>query len=380
MKDFFLSHASEDKVLVKEVCAALESLRLSCWLDNAEILPGDSITRKVFDGLKDSKYVILFLSSNFLKKNWPRAELETIVARQIREGSKRVIPFLLNISHTDLVEEYPFFEGIFCGDGTDTSKMLQQLRSLSERDGSNTIAQHSKQEPSTEDYSTHEKDHIFDFEKIDVFAGLSEVNRIRETFSVSYHRAPSDLQVKIVEYAPGSYYGFCNYGFWGPSQATPYRSMHPQTSVEGALNDAVQGIRAFDSSEFPNELVFWVSEKDEIVDGNGRLISMEEAHARREKNTQEFKRVPWTQTTISGGPWWLVSKNFTEKRFSIDGPIEDDTDYIRRCNEIQKTGVDFRIETIEVSRMSEQKILDYFRTEYEMQLVTSESLYGKRAK
>lgn len=103
-KDFFLSHASEDKALVREVNEVLINDGFSCWFDEAEILPGDSLIDKVFsEGFKKSQFVILFISSKFLSKEWPQIELETVIARQIRTKEKRIIPYLIDVSFSQLV-------------------------------------------------------------------------------------------------------------------------------------------------------------------------------------------------------------------------------------------------------------------------------------
>ena len=47
MRDFFLSHASEDKELVRRVYDHLRIQEFTCWFDEAEILPGDSFVDKV---------------------------------------------------------------------------------------------------------------------------------------------------------------------------------------------------------------------------------------------------------------------------------------------------------------------------------------------
>lgn len=93
--DFFLSHASEDKEIVRKVYEGLKN-EYKCWFDEAEILPGDDIVDQVFrNGLLQSKYVILFLSHNFLNKEWPKEELKRAIARQLNKKDQRVIPYLL---------------------------------------------------------------------------------------------------------------------------------------------------------------------------------------------------------------------------------------------------------------------------------------------
>lgn len=68
----------------------------------------------------------------------------------------------------------------------------------------------------------------FDFGKIKQSPEIVEVNRLAETFYVSYHRAPKDMKVDIIEYDNNCFYGKCNYKIWGPDQGSPYNSSHPK--------------------------------------------------------------------------------------------------------------------------------------------------------
>lgn len=379
MNDFFLSHASEDKPLVKEVYATLKAKGRSCWFDQAEILPGDSLVEKVFiDGLKNCRFVILFLSKSFLTKEWPKAELETVIARQIRENKKSIVPFLIDISHSELVSEYPYFESIFCGNASeDFDLMITQLDNLLNRESNFSAAPKAPSLEAKTVPAPIRTESQFSFDGIVDFPEIREVSRLVESIFVFYHRAPNDLKVDVIEFAPGDYYGLCNYGFWGPEQATPYKSMHPQTTVNNALNDALRGIHAFDSADYPNELVFWVGDDNRILDGNGQETKLDEAHNRRNSNIKSFRKTKWTNTTMHGGPWWLISKNFSTKEFAVIGPIDDDRPYIAQCMEFQENGIDFRLETVPTNKETKEGLEKYFQTEYKMKLVEHEKLYRK---
>lgn len=96
MKDVFLCHASEDKEeVVRPIYNALTDAGIKCWLDEAEILAGDSITKKVNEGLAESRYVMVILSSSFLEKNWPDRELNASLSEEASSGLVRVVPILV---------------------------------------------------------------------------------------------------------------------------------------------------------------------------------------------------------------------------------------------------------------------------------------------
>jgi len=215
----------------------------------------------------------------------------------------------------------------------------------------------------------------FDFNKIIKLPAINEVNRLVETIYISYYRAPKDMKIDIIEFDNNCFFGVCNYGIWGPDQGDSYKSIHPKHSVIDALNDALYGIEDFDSALIPNELLFWVSDDDIIFDGNGEKISMEEAKRRRAENKETFKKLPWTRTLINGGPWWLISKNFDTKKFSITGPIDDDSEYIKKTNEIQNRGIDFRIETVSIKKQTKDELIDYFKNKIQLQYISDEEIY-----
>lgn len=96
MKDIFLCHASEDKVeVVRPLFQAMTDAHISCWLDEAEIHWGDSITQKVDEGLRKSRYVIVVLSQVFLDKKWPQRELNSSLNIEASTGEVRVLPLVV---------------------------------------------------------------------------------------------------------------------------------------------------------------------------------------------------------------------------------------------------------------------------------------------
>jgi glycogen(starch) synthase len=95
-RDFFICHASEDKQeIVRPLVQALGEEGISCWLDEAEIHPGDSISNRVSGGLANSRYVLIILSTAFSHKWYPGAELSTVLLGQASTGEGRAIPLLV---------------------------------------------------------------------------------------------------------------------------------------------------------------------------------------------------------------------------------------------------------------------------------------------
>lgn len=105
-KDVFISHASEDKESIAiPFSHELEKYGITYWLDLKELSPGDQLSEKIFkDGISKSAFVVVFISRRFLAKGWATAELRNAMARQLRTNTKVVIPFLVDIKFSDLLE------------------------------------------------------------------------------------------------------------------------------------------------------------------------------------------------------------------------------------------------------------------------------------
>jgi TIR domain len=90
--DVFICHASEDKIPVAQPLAnALAALGLHVWIDESEIRLGDSLRSKIDTGLARSRFGVLILSENFFSKDWPKLELNGLIAREISH-TKVVLP------------------------------------------------------------------------------------------------------------------------------------------------------------------------------------------------------------------------------------------------------------------------------------------------
>jgi TIR domain len=63
----FISYSSKDKPIVEKIVGHLSAMNISLWFDKWEIKVGDSIARKINEGIKQSGYLLLILSSNSIK-------------------------------------------------------------------------------------------------------------------------------------------------------------------------------------------------------------------------------------------------------------------------------------------------------------------------
>ena len=113
--DVFISHASEDKKdVVEPLAEELRSRGLKVWYDKWVMKIGDRLLKKIDHGLSKSRYGIVILSPSFLKKEWPKNELDGLVQKEI-DGNKVILPVWHNISRSDLVSDSPVLAGRLAG-------------------------------------------------------------------------------------------------------------------------------------------------------------------------------------------------------------------------------------------------------------------------
>ena len=105
--DVFISHASEDKEeIVRDLAAALTQEGLKVWYDEFELRIGDSLRRKIDQGLANSRVGLVVLSQAFFTKGWPNYELDGIVTRSVG-GEQILLPIWHNISKQEVMNYSP---------------------------------------------------------------------------------------------------------------------------------------------------------------------------------------------------------------------------------------------------------------------------------
>ncbi|QDT03875.1 TIR domain protein [Rubripirellula lacrimiformis] len=109
--DTFISHASEDKdEVARPLAQKLQELGATVWLDEFELTLGDSLRRKIDEGLAQSRFGVVVLSPSFFAKEWPNKELDALVAREDGRG-KVILPVWHKISSDDVVAYSPLLAG-----------------------------------------------------------------------------------------------------------------------------------------------------------------------------------------------------------------------------------------------------------------------------
>jgi hypothetical protein len=105
--DVFISHASEDKdEVVRPLAIALQAEGLSVWYDEFEMKIGDSLRRKIDKGLANSRFGIVVLSKDFIKKGWTNYELDGIITKVV-SGEQIILPIWHNITKQEVIDFSP---------------------------------------------------------------------------------------------------------------------------------------------------------------------------------------------------------------------------------------------------------------------------------
>lgn len=105
--DVFISHAAEDKdAVARPLATHLVSNGLKVWYDEFELRIGDSIRRKIDQGLSRSRFGVIVISPSFFAKNWPQYELDGLVTREMT-GEQMILPLWHRVSKQEVINRSP---------------------------------------------------------------------------------------------------------------------------------------------------------------------------------------------------------------------------------------------------------------------------------
>jgi hypothetical protein len=105
--DVFISHASEDKDdIVRPLANALVAEGLTVWYDEFELKIGDSLRRKIDQGLANSRVGLVVLSPSFIGKGWTNYELDGIVTKAVT-GEQVLLPVWHKLTKQEVVAFSP---------------------------------------------------------------------------------------------------------------------------------------------------------------------------------------------------------------------------------------------------------------------------------
>ena len=123
--DVFICHASEDKSgFVRPLAEKLSKLHLEVWYDEFSLTIGDSLTQKIDEGLKESKYGIVVLSKAFFQKPWAKRELISLSQRELYEKEDIILPIWHDIDIDEVIQFSPSLADKKAGSSKDGINVL----------------------------------------------------------------------------------------------------------------------------------------------------------------------------------------------------------------------------------------------------------------
>ena len=96
-ESIFLSYSRADKKFVGRLAQDLERQGVNCWLDEAEIKAGDSLTEKIRDGVDNVTFFAVVLSQNSINAAWVQHEIELAMNLKSRGKLVRILPIMLEL-------------------------------------------------------------------------------------------------------------------------------------------------------------------------------------------------------------------------------------------------------------------------------------------
>lgn len=115
--DVFLSHSSLDKEeYISELSDKLENKELKVFEDVKVFKVGQSQTDMMNMGILNSRFVVVFLSPNFIKSGWSEYEFKSFLNREINEKRIIILPIWHNVSYEDVQDYNPYLVDKFALD------------------------------------------------------------------------------------------------------------------------------------------------------------------------------------------------------------------------------------------------------------------------
>lgn len=118
MANVFISHRNQDAAQAERLATELRAAGHDVWLDEWEISVGDSIVKRIDEGLAGSAYLILCYSSSGVSSPWMSREWMSALSRQLDGRNVKVLPvrltggdapaILSDIKYADLVRNWSF--------------------------------------------------------------------------------------------------------------------------------------------------------------------------------------------------------------------------------------------------------------------------------
>lgn len=132
MSSIFFSYSHKDRDIVDRIAEDLQKFGFYIWIDKAEIKVGDSLIKKIREGIDKVEYVGAVISKNSINSEWVQREIDIAMNQEIEGKKVKVLPILI-----DTIDLPWFLKGKLYADFTDEPNYTNGIRLLVERLTSN---------------------------------------------------------------------------------------------------------------------------------------------------------------------------------------------------------------------------------------------------
>lgn len=128
MAKIFISYSHKDKPFVLGLAQDLKFLGADIWIDFTHIKIGDSLIKRIREGIDEVEYVGAVISKDSVASNWVQHELDVAMNQEISGKKLKVLPLLL-----DDVDLPGFLLGKYFADFRDSNLYYESLSKMVER-------------------------------------------------------------------------------------------------------------------------------------------------------------------------------------------------------------------------------------------------------
>jgi hypothetical protein len=114
----FISDASEDRNDFAEPLAKQLGENYEVWFAPYELKVGDSLFKKINEGLRSCDYGVVIMSHHFFAKKWPQAELDGLFAIE-EPSSKIILPVWRDLTAGDIRKYSPILADRVAANGSE---------------------------------------------------------------------------------------------------------------------------------------------------------------------------------------------------------------------------------------------------------------------
>ncbi|MEQ1704083.1 MAG: toll/interleukin-1 receptor domain-containing protein, partial [Ilumatobacteraceae bacterium] len=93
----FISYAHEDAALAHDLARALEGQGARVWLDQGELLIGDSLIGRISEAIAEFDFVAALVSEHSVASNWCQKEIALAMSKQLVRGNRTVTVLPLRV-------------------------------------------------------------------------------------------------------------------------------------------------------------------------------------------------------------------------------------------------------------------------------------------